>query len=206
METIGTPEITDVTLSTISSRFVAFCLDLVVLFLPAGLLQLGVPFAGPLLLGFFYFPVLHASPMQATLGKKVMRIKVTDSLGNRLSISMAILRYVVAAASGALFFLGHLVAFFSKRHQAVHDLVADSIVVNGENSDVKFTDAWLGSLQRLFGAGQDAFDRFQAEVPRAYKKRRYDEIERLFELHQKGALTDQEYQRLKSELLADKTK
>jgi predicted heme/steroid binding protein len=135
-----------------------------------------------------------------------MSIRVTDTSGKTLSLSMAILRYFVETASWCLFCLGHVVACFTDKRQAVHDLVADSIVVKGEVTDVRVAEAWVGTLQRLFGAGQDVFEKFSSEVPRASKKTRYDELERIFELWKKGALTEEEYTHLKRQLLADKSR
>jgi uncharacterized RDD family membrane protein YckC len=192
-------------LASLGSRFIAFFIDVLILLIPGGLLHVTVPFAGPVVMGFFYYPILHASPMQATLGKKVMGIMVTDSAGGQLTLSMAVLRYFVEAASSCLCFIGHFLALFTERRQAVHDLVADSLVVRGENVDARFIDSWLDSFKRLFGAGQKAFRTIQSEASdragRPTGRGRYDELDRLFELRQKGAITEAEYDRLKAEIL-----
>ncbi len=187
--------------ASLGSRLVAFFIDVLILLIPGGLLHFGIPFAGPIVLGFFYYPLLHSSAMQATLGKKLMGIKVTNSMGDPLTLPMAILRYFVEAASSCLCFVGHALALFSEKRQAVHDLVADSVVIRGENVGVRFLDAWLDSLKQLFGAGQKAYEKIQSQVPSPARRNQYDELDRLFELHKKGALTDAEYQRLKSELM-----
>ena len=46
--------------------------------------------------------------------------------------------------------IGLLVAFFTKRKQAVHDLVADSIVVKGRNNEITTADAWMQTVRKLF--------------------------------------------------------
>jgi len=194
-------------LASVGTRFIALFIDVLILFIPGGVLHATVPFVGPVVMGFFYYPILHASPMQATLGKKVMGILVTDSSGKTLSLSMAVLRYFVAAASAGLCFIGHFLALFTDHRQAVHDLVADSIVVRGENVDARFIDAWLDSFRRFFGAGQKAFRDIQSDPPDFLKRdggrktARFDELERVFELKQKGAITEEEYQKLKAEIL-----
>lgn len=187
--------------ASLGIRFVAFFIDVLILLIPGGLLHFGIPFFGPVVVGLFYYPVLHASAMQATLGKKLMGIKVTDAHGQPLTLPMAILRYFVATASSCLFFVGHLLALFSEKRQAVHDLVADSVVVRGENVGVRFLDAWLDSLKHLFGAGQKAFENIQSQTSSPSRRAKYNELDRLFELRQKGAITEEEYQRLKAEVL-----
>ncbi len=197
---------TEPELASVGARAIAFFIDVLILFIPGGILHATIPFAGPVVLGFFYYPLLHASAMQATLGKKVMGIIVTDASGKPLSLAMAVLRYFVEAASAGLCFIGHFLAFFTEKRQAVHDLVADSIVVRGENVDARFVDSWVDSFRRLFGAGQKAFRDIQKDPPdflkrEPDKKRRLDELDRLFELKQKGAITEEEYQKLKGEIL-----
>jgi uncharacterized RDD family membrane protein YckC len=76
-----------------------------------------------------YFPLLEWSPLQGTLGKALMRIKVTDERGQRLSLPRAILRWVCK-----LVFLGclwplTLVALLYARKQLPHDVVSASLVV-----------------------------------------------------------------------------
>src|SRR5262249_49375912 len=141
---------------TFGTRLLAFLVDCLILFIPGIILHMGVPFAGPICIGFLYYPIFHASPLQATIGKKAFGIKVTDSQGRPLTIQMALLRYLVAIASTCMLFAGHLVALFTAKRQALHDLVADSVVIEGVNETVRPFDAWVTTVRRIFGGDETA--------------------------------------------------
>lgn len=79
-----------------------------------------------------------------------MSIQVTDMKGQTLTFGMAFLRHLFAFGSSCLLFVGHFVALFTKRKQAVHDLVADTIVVQGRNDQVTTVDAWMETIRKLF--------------------------------------------------------
>lgn len=105
-----------------------------------------------------YFIVFESGPGQATLGKRLLSLAVTDMAGNRLTVARATLR---TAFKLAFFEIGHLsflyptpiseestpsfrigfavlpavMAFYfvltlvTVRHQSVHDLVAHTLVI-----------------------------------------------------------------------------
>lgn len=198
--TSGTP------LAAFGARTLAYLVDLLLLLVPGVLIQFGAPIAGPLFLGFFYFPIFHASPMQATIGKKAFGIKVTDTSGQPLTLQAAFLRYLIEVASLCMLCAGHCVAFFTAKRQALHDLVADSVVVVGVNEGIKPLDAWIATIRRFFGISQNAVGPIfkSGEPPKNSQddiRRRLDELERLFELRRKGAITEEEYDRLRKELV-----
>ena len=58
---------------------------------------------------WLYFILLESAPRQATLGKRLMGLKVTDMSGNRLTVKRAVLR---TAAKLAFFEIGHLSFLF----------------------------------------------------------------------------------------------
>lgn len=140
----------EVALASIWSRFQAMVIDSLVLLIPGFAFHVGFPFVGPVLLSFLYYPIFHASPARATPGKRAMGIQVTDAKGQTLSVGMAFLRHLFVFGSSCILFLGHAVALFTTRKQAVHDLVADSIVVPGRNDEVSTVDAWLQTIRQLF--------------------------------------------------------
>jgi uncharacterized RDD family membrane protein YckC len=91
-------------------------------------------YAGALLvagLASFVFEVLcTGSDLQASPGKLAMRLKVTDRWGKPLGQAHALGRYFSKGASGAVFGVGFLVQPFTARKQALHDLLAGTLVVN----------------------------------------------------------------------------
>ena len=79
--------------------------------------------------GITYYAIMEASRYQATLGKMAMELKVTDAGGGRLTFSGAILRNASKVLSSLLLMAGHLAMAFTKRKQALHDLIADALVM-----------------------------------------------------------------------------
>ncbi len=83
-----------------------------------------------LVVGWLYYSFMESSPWQATLGKRAMGIQVTDLVGNRIDFGKATGRYFAKILSYLTLFIGFLMAAFTKRKQALHDMVAGTLVVN----------------------------------------------------------------------------
>lgn len=77
------------------------------------------------LLFCLYSVLLESSRHQATLGKRMMGIVVTDLDGNRISFGRALARSAVQWLS----FIDYIPAVFSSRKQALHDHLANTQVV-----------------------------------------------------------------------------
>jgi uncharacterized RDD family membrane protein YckC len=79
---------------------------------------------------FLYFSILESSNWQATFGKLAMRIKITDLRGERISYARASARFFAKILSTNILLIGYLIAFFTQRKQALHDLLANTLVIN----------------------------------------------------------------------------
>lgn len=79
---------------------------------------------------WLYFALMEASSMQGTLGKKIIGIKVVDEQGQRIGFGKATLRHFSSFLSYISLSVGYLMAAFTKRKQALHDIVASCLVVN----------------------------------------------------------------------------
>jgi uncharacterized RDD family membrane protein YckC/Tfp pilus assembly protein PilE len=77
-----------------------------------------------------YYALQESSGHQATLGKRALGIKVTDRDGRRLSFGNALGRWFAAILSYLTLYIGFLMAAFTQRRQALHDIVADTLVVD----------------------------------------------------------------------------
>lgn len=77
-----------------------------------------------------YFALMESSRHQATLGKMALGIKVVDERGHRLSFSHALGRWFAAALSYLTLYVGFLMAAFTGRKRALHDMVAGTLVVD----------------------------------------------------------------------------
>lgn len=102
-----------------------------------------------LFLPMLYFAGLHSSRWQATVGKKVFGLEVVDMDGDRISFPRALVRYLATVASAAPLFLGYVAAGLTSKKQAVHDFIANSLVMNrrpGEAFKAAITTIFLAAV------------------------------------------------------------
>jgi uncharacterized RDD family membrane protein YckC len=81
------------------------------------------------MLSWLYFASFESSVWQATPGKRLLGLVVTNLEGHRISFARASGRYFGKILSGTLFFIGFLIAGFTPRKQALHDLLASCLVL-----------------------------------------------------------------------------
>lgn len=77
---------------------------------------------------WLYFALMESSNYQGTLGKIVMGIIVTDENGNRITFGRATGRYFAKILSGMIFYIGYIMAGFTDKKQALHDIIANTLV------------------------------------------------------------------------------
>lgn len=82
-----------------------------------------------LLVTWFYYALMQSSARQATVGKMALSIKVTDVNGDRLTFARASLRYFSKILSGLFMMIGYIMAGFTEKKQALHDMIANTYVV-----------------------------------------------------------------------------
>jgi len=78
---------------------------------------------------WLYFALFESSAMQATPGKRAMGLKVVGETGRRIGFGKATGRYFGKIVSGMIFNIGYLMAGLTARKQALHDLMAGTLVV-----------------------------------------------------------------------------
>ena len=120
-------------------RAVAFFIDLLIVGIPlglftnrvdGGLLDIGaLPSIVSTALVWLYFSIQESSWKQATIGKHLMGLKVTDQYGERLTFGRATGRHFGKLLSSAFLAIGYFMAGFTKRKQALHDILAGTLVV-----------------------------------------------------------------------------
>jgi len=82
------------------------------------------------LFGWLYCAGCESSAWQATLGKRLLGIAVTDENGERISFVRASCRHLAKVLSALPLLIGYLITPFTARKQALHDLISRSLVVN----------------------------------------------------------------------------
>jgi uncharacterized RDD family membrane protein YckC len=80
-------------------------------------------------IGVAYYVGQESSTQQATIGKRALGIIVTDMFGNRVSTGRATGRYFGKIVSGLTLLIGYLMAAFTEKKQALHDMMAGTLVV-----------------------------------------------------------------------------
>jgi uncharacterized RDD family membrane protein YckC len=130
-------------------RFVAYFIDSIILLAALSLLGVGGwtdsinpdkiaeglspinmhAYAISLVAWWMYGAVLESSPWQATLGKMALGISVTDSEGRRLSFGRALARNVAKLVSDFTLLIGYIMAAFTSRKQALHDIMTGCVLI-----------------------------------------------------------------------------
>ena len=93
-----------------------------------GLLGGGVTFILLLFGSWLYEAFMESSSYQATLGKMIFGMKVTDLYGNRISFGRATGRHFAKWLSAMILGIGYIMVGFTERKQGLHDLLAGTLV------------------------------------------------------------------------------
>ena len=140
-------------------RFVAFIIDTIVLYFVGTIITLPflasmgirgimrghvpmsaeewMPFLGAFIrlalirtvLNWLYYALLESSSWQATLGKKALGLEVTDLEGRRISFGRATGRFFAKIISALILWIGFIMAGFTEKKQALHDMIAGTLVI-----------------------------------------------------------------------------
>jgi len=78
---------------------------------------------------WLYFALLESSAWQATLGKKALGLEVTDLEGRRIGFGRASGRFFGKIISVMILLVGFIMAGFTARKQALHDMLAGCLVI-----------------------------------------------------------------------------
>jgi uncharacterized RDD family membrane protein YckC len=80
---------------------------------------------------WIYEATMESSSRQATLGKMVLGLKVTDVHGKRISFARATGRNFAKYLSSMVLCMGYVMAGLTERKQALHDILAGTLVWRG---------------------------------------------------------------------------
>jgi uncharacterized RDD family membrane protein YckC len=90
----------------------------------------GIGIVGLAALGVvFYNAWFESSKWQATPGKMALGLYVAGEDGGRITLARASGRYFAKALSGIVLNIGYIMAAFTERKQALHDILASTVVL-----------------------------------------------------------------------------
>ena len=78
---------------------------------------------------FLYHPLMESSRAQATVGKIVFGMIVTDTSFRRISFGRALGRYLAKGLSSVLLYLGYVMVAFTPQKRGLHDYIAGTLVL-----------------------------------------------------------------------------
>lgn len=78
---------------------------------------------------WLYEALLTSSSWQGTVGKRVLQLKVTDELGNRIGFGRATGRFFAKILSSMFFWIGFIMIGFTDRKRGLHDMLAGTLVM-----------------------------------------------------------------------------
>ncbi len=144
-------------------RLVAFFIDFVFMFFLTSfiwaLLQLPIPlnskslfsggflvFKNPLgiLFSWFFYALFESSKFQATPGKAILGLKVTDRKFEKIGFWQASGRFFGKILSGFMLGIGYIMIAFTKNKQGLHDQMAHTFVLKENIKGIKRTTlSWI---------------------------------------------------------------
>lgn len=78
---------------------------------------------------WLYEALLTSSAWQGTIGKRILRLKVTDDLGNRITFARATGRFFAKILSGMAMYVGFIMVAFMERKRGLHDVICSTQVL-----------------------------------------------------------------------------
>lgn len=83
-----------------------------------------------IVVSWLYFAYMESSVHQGTLGKMALGLFVTDAQGQRVTFARATGRFFAKFITGLIpFFIGYIMAGFTEKRQALHDMIAGCLVL-----------------------------------------------------------------------------
>lgn len=85
---------------------------------------------------WLYYALAESSPKQATPGKILMGIKVTDLQGDKISFLKASIRFWLKILSFFTILIGYIMAAYTKKKQTLHDKISKCLVIKSSSDNI----------------------------------------------------------------------
>ena len=127
----------NVVYATFWVRFAASFLDGLIVGIPMAILNYALfhtfsNYVTNLVVGWLYSALQESGPNMATIGKRAMRIKVTDMNGQKISFGQATGRHFGKIISGLILLIGYFMMLWDEKSQTLHDKMAGTLVVSAD--------------------------------------------------------------------------
>ncbi|PWS26279.1 RDD family protein [Pedobacter yonginense] len=93
------------------------------------IMAFAVPLPSIFIFKLLYGTFAESSVKQATIGKRLIGIKVSDLEGSRVSTGVSFVRNFSKVLSVLPVFFGYFYSFLNKKHQCWHDIAANTLVI-----------------------------------------------------------------------------
>jgi len=117
------------------ARFLAYILDIIILGIPAGIINMILLISGLdsltslVSIGMIVLVIWMEGTKGGTPGKLVLGYKIVNNKGKFIGIPGAILRYLGKIVSGLILGIGFLMIGLTEKKQGLHDKIANCYVV-----------------------------------------------------------------------------
>jgi uncharacterized RDD family membrane protein YckC len=91
--------------------------------------MLGITWAANEVIKLLYHSFMESSKYQGSVGKMALGIIVTDTQGQKLDFGKALVRNLCKIISNLTLAVGYIMAGFTEKQQALHDVIAGTLVV-----------------------------------------------------------------------------
>lgn len=95
--------------------------------------------------GWLYFALMESSGWQATVGKRLVGIRVTDLSGNRITFGRATARYFAKILSWITLYIGYFMIAVTEKKQGLHDMLAGTLVIYGNSCEFQAFDSAINN-------------------------------------------------------------
>lgn len=112
-------------------RLAAYLIDYLILYIPYYFIDSTyghLAYLSDLFIAWPYYAIMESSKKQATVGKIVLGIIVTDLNGNKISFVRATGRFFAQYISTIILFIGYIMIAFTECKQGLHDIIAGTLV------------------------------------------------------------------------------
>lgn len=107
-----------------------------------------------IIIAWLYWAIMESSSWQATIGKDVLGIRITDLDGKRITFARASARFFTKIISALPLFYGFIMVGFAPKKQALHDRITGCLVVKHKRQSTY--EKWWYSLnpeqQKIFSS------------------------------------------------------